>query len=114
YLGKIAELAPSEELFERPLHPYTRVLLSAIPVPDPSQRGRRRIPLTGEIPSPANPPPGCRFHTRCPIAVPECSRDEPEWREMRPGHWVACHLAERMDAGEWAPSQPSPAEATRG
>jgi oligopeptide/dipeptide ABC transporter ATP-binding protein len=92
YVGKLVELAPSEDLYKRPLHPYTRVLLSAIPLPNPRLRQQRRIPLVGEIPSPANPPPGCRFHTRCPYAVERCSVDEPEWREVEPGRWVACHL----------------------
>ncbi|MDA1003385.1 MAG: ABC transporter ATP-binding protein [Chloroflexi bacterium] len=91
YLGKLAEQAPSEALYREPLHPYTRILLSAIPRPDPTQR-HERLPLTGEIPSPSAPPPGCRFHPRCPIAVERCAVDEPEWREVEPDHWVACHL----------------------
>ncbi|MEX2229993.1 MAG: ABC transporter ATP-binding protein [Dehalococcoidia bacterium] len=93
YLGKLVELAPSEALYREPRHPYTRILLSAIPKPDPRLRHTERLPLTGEIPSPAAPPPGCRFHPRCPIAVERCAVDEPVWRELEPGHWVACHLA---------------------
>ena len=93
YLGTLVEQAPSEALYKTPLHPYTRILLSAIPMPDPGRRRRERLPLVGEIPSPAAPPPGCRFHPRCPIAVERCAVDEPVWRELEPGHWVACHLA---------------------
>ncbi len=94
YLGIIVELAERNELYENPLHPYTQALLSAVPIPDPKKdRARQRIILSGEIPSPINPPSGCRFHTRCPIAVEECSVDIPEWREISPGHWIACHLA---------------------
>ena len=94
YLGIIVELAERNELYENPLHPYTQSLLSAGPIPDPKKnRERRRVILSGEIPSPINPPSGCRFHTRCPIAVEQCKVDVPEWREISTGHWVACHLA---------------------
>ena len=93
YLGKIVEIGAPEALYEDPAHPYTRILLASIPRPDPTLRNRERVELTGEIPSPANPPSGCRFHPRCPIAVDECATVEPEWREIRPGRWVACHRA---------------------
>ena len=93
YLGKIVELTDRNELSSNPLHPYTQALLSAIPIPDPVQeQKRKRIILTGDVPSPANPPSGCRFNPRCPIAEEICTKDDPEWREVAPGHWVACHL----------------------
>jgi len=92
YLGVIVELAGRDELYENALHPYTQALLTAVPIPDPKKdRVRKRQMLQGEIPSPLNPPSGCRFHPRCPIAKPHCSESVPEWREARPGHWVACH-----------------------
>jgi oligopeptide transport system ATP-binding protein len=91
YLGRIVELADCDELFDNALHPYTRALLDAVPVPDPKvEAGRRFRPVKGEVPSPINPPPGCVFHPRCSIAVESCSRIRPELREVRPGHWVAC------------------------
>ena len=92
YLGIIVELGERNELYENPLHPYTQALLSAVPIPDPKRnRERHRIILSGEIPSPINPPSGCRFHPRCPIAMEICKSEIPAWREILPGHWVACH-----------------------
>ena len=91
YLGRIVELADCDELFDNALHPYTRALLDAVPVPDPSvEAGRGFRPVKGEVPSPINPPSGCVFHPRCPIAVASCSRIRPDLREVRAGHWVAC------------------------
>jgi oligopeptide transport system ATP-binding protein len=95
YLGRIMELSDSEELYTHPKHPYTQALLSAVPVPDPVvEAERKRVILEGDIPSPANPPPGCPFNTRCPVAQDRCSAEVPEWRELGDGHWVACHFAE--------------------
>jgi oligopeptide/dipeptide ABC transporter ATP-binding protein len=93
YLGVIVERAPTSELYERPLHPYTRALLAAAPVPNPRQR-RDRAPIAGDPPSPVAPPSGCRFRTRCPIAAERCAIESPPLRQLAPGHWVACHFAE--------------------
>ena len=91
YLGKIAEITDRKSLYENPQHPYTKALLSAVPIPDPAvEAGRERVVLGGEVPSPLNPPPGCVFHPRCPIAVDECRRLVPELREVRPDHRAAC------------------------
>jgi oligopeptide transport system ATP-binding protein len=92
YLGVMVELGERNDLYENPLHPYTQALLSAVPIPDPKKnRARKRVILTGDVPSPINPPSGCRFHPRCPIAKPHCSEMVPQWREITPNHWVACH-----------------------
>ncbi len=94
YLGKIVELAPADEIFDTPLHPYTQALLAAVPVPDPAiESGREHQVVRGEVPSPINPPSGCVFHPRCLVAVDGCSMKIPELRELRPGHWVACSEA---------------------
>jgi oligopeptide/dipeptide ABC transporter ATP-binding protein len=95
YLGKFMELASGIEISSNPLHPYTQALMSAVPVPDPVVEGERhRIILEGDIPSPANPPNGCNFHTRCPIAEDICSESDPTFREVRPGHFAACHFVD--------------------
>jgi oligopeptide/dipeptide ABC transporter ATP-binding protein len=91
HLGRLAELAPSEDLYREPKHPYTRALLSANPVPDPALE-RQRIILQGEVPSPIHPPPGCNFHTRCPYKFDPCPKEVPQFKEIEPNHWVACYL----------------------
>jgi peptide/nickel transport system ATP-binding protein/oligopeptide transport system ATP-binding protein len=93
YLGKMVEMANRDELFRNPLHPYTQALMSAIPVPDPTLK-RERIILEGDVPSPLNPPSGCRFHPRCPVALEHCGIEEPPFREVSPDHWVACWRVE--------------------
>lgn len=93
YLGNLVELSESDELYDNPLHPYTEALLSAVPIPDPeTARTRERIILEGDVPSPINPPSGCRFRTRCPKVMDICSKVVPSWQEVSPNHWVACHL----------------------
>ena len=110
YLGSIVELSPADELYTGPLHPYTISLLSAIPIPDPVvERARRPLLLAGDLPSPANPPSGCRFHTRCPFVQPTRCRDErPELRTLSSGHSVACHWAEEVRAGTIRPHAQEP------
>jgi oligopeptide/dipeptide ABC transporter ATP-binding protein len=92
YLGRIVEMTDKQSLFEMPLHPYTEALLSAVPIPKSAARGRKRVILAGDVPSPINPPSGCHFHARCPYAMPRCRTDVPALREVKPGHWAACHL----------------------
>ncbi len=91
YLGEIVELADRVALFRNPLHPYTEALLAAVPVPDPDFK-KPRVILSGEVPSPINPPSGCRFHTRCPYVMARCRQEAPRFREVTPGHFAACHL----------------------
>jgi oligopeptide transport system ATP-binding protein len=108
YVGKIVELGDRDRLYDNPLHPYTQALLSAIPIPDPVlEKKRKRVVLTGDIPSPVNPPSGCRFHTRCPLAFARCSVEEPAWKEYEPGHFAACHWVE--EHGGKAPELTTPA-----
>ena len=109
YLGKIVEVAPADDLYENPLHPYTVTLLSAIPIPDPQvERNRRPIRVSGDLPSPAHPPEACRFHTRCPFVQPtRCGDEEPELRNID-GHLVACHYAEAVQSGAIKPHDRSP------
>ena len=92
YLGRIVEMTDRQSLFEMPLHPYTEALLSAVPIPKSSARERKRVILTGDVPSPINPPAGCHFHTRCPYAMPRCRSEAPALREVTPGHLASCHL----------------------
>jgi peptide/nickel transport system ATP-binding protein len=110
YLGSIVEISPADELYDTPLHPYTISLLSAVPIPDPEvERRRETILLAGDLPSPANPPPACRFHTRCPYVQPTRCRDEvPPLRPLATGHVVACHWAEDIRAGKIEPKPVEP------
>ena len=94
YLGKVAEIGTKDDIFKNPQHPYTKALFSAIPVPDPTVK-MERIVLEGSIPSPANPPAGCKFHTRCPNCMEQCKREIPQQREIEPGHFLACHFPEK-------------------
>ena len=103
YLGKLMEVAPAEELYSKPIHPYTSVLLGAIPIPDPKQnRARDRAVVSGEPPNPISPPPGCRFHTRCPRATEVCRTVEPQLTEYAGGHLAACHHPQHVTADEIA------------
>ena len=98
YLGHMVELAKSNELYRKPLHPYTQTLLSAIPIADPkASRAKQRIILQGDIPSPMNPPSGCTFRTRCPYATEECAQSAPEFKEWEPGHFAACHHLDKIN-----------------
>ena len=116
YLGSLVEQAPADDLYEQPLHPYTRALMSAVPVPDPVvEESRERILLAGDLPSPANPPSGCRFHTRCPWRQEtRCDDEVPVLRELAPGRLVSCHWAEEIRDGLLFPKSAEEVAATQG
>ena len=100
YVGKMMEFADRNALYERPLHPYTQALLSAIPLPDPvAEKQRKRIILQGDVPSPVNPPTGCRFHPRCRFAEPDCAQNDPQLIQVDAGHWVGCHYWQEIENG---------------
>ena len=99
YLGRIVETASTTDLFRQPKHPYAEALISAVPVPDPAYR-KKRLLLSGDVPNPINPPPGCRFHPRCRYAEAICEKEDPEYRELEPGRWTACHLADKLELGK--------------
>jgi len=107
YLGNLVEYGATEDIFTHPLHPYTEALFSAIPIPDPNAR-MKRIVLEGSIPSPANPPAGCKFHTRCERCMEKCKTTAPEWKEMEPGHFCACHLYDDSGAAPWQKKRTPP------
>lgn len=101
YLGNLVELAESDELYNNPIHPYTKTLMSAVPIPDPEKtKARKRLLLEGDIPSPINPPSGCKFHTRCPYAMEICSKEQPVFKEYEKGHFTACHLLEKEEKAQ--------------
>ena len=113
YLGKLMEVSPAEELYDKPIHPYTSALLSAIPIPDPNEnRARDRVFVTGEPPNPIRPPSGCRFHTRCPRATEICRTVEPQLTEYANGHLAACHHPQNVTADEIAAATRSPSSPT--
>jgi oligopeptide/dipeptide ABC transporter ATP-binding protein len=106
YLGKLVEIANADELYLRPLHPYTQALISVIPIPDPTVK-REKIVLQGDIPSPINPPSGCHFRTRCPIAQDICKEVEPPLELKADGHWAACHFSDKIDSQRGATAAPA-------
>jgi len=105
YLGRIVEMTDKTTLFTQPLHPYSEALLSAVPIPDPKIKREKRVILTGDVPSPINPPPGCHFHTRCPYVASRCKTEVPQLREITPDHWVACHI--HKDKPTWPLAKPA-------
>jgi peptide/nickel transport system ATP-binding protein/oligopeptide transport system ATP-binding protein len=105
YLGRIVEMTDKKTLFSQALHPYTEALLSAVPIPDPKIKREKRVILTGDVPSPITPPPGCHFHTRCPYVANRCKSEVPPLREITPDHWVACHI--HKDKPTWPLAKPN-------